>query len=326
MRYKQPPKHDLSRLKFDPEAKSKRWVKKVKTWLNSPMVAAAIGLVSNVVLTVLKFGVGFVFRSPSLIADGAHNAADVIASAATLGSMRVSKQPADEEHPYGHGKAEVIASGVVAVILFIIGLYMIYHSIVSLFEPAVEAHWLSFAAAVLSLVWKQVLYIYTIRIGRRENSKALIATAYDHLSDVYASLAAVIGIGAAIAGQLYSLPFAQYGDPLASIVVSLLIIKIAIDMGRESMGILMERNLPEEKIKEYSQIILNVPHVKRIDRIRAREHGHYTIVDVRVGLPGELSIQEGHDTARKIKQALMAHDEEIQEVLIHLNPWYDTDA
>ncbi|MFC7442205.1 cation diffusion facilitator family transporter [Laceyella putida] len=287
------------------------------------MVAAWIGLVSNIVLTIMKIGVGFAFRSPSLVADGAHNAADVIASGATLGSMRVSKQPADEDHPYGHGKAEVIASGIVAVILFIIGLYMIYHSIESLFEPAVKAHWLSFVAALFSLIWKQFLYVYTIRVGRETKSKGLIATAYDHLTDVYASLAAVIGIGAAIAGQSYHLPYTQYGDPVASIIVSLLILKISLHMGRESIDILMERNLPGEKINEYARIILSIPHVKRIDRIRAREHGHYTIVDVRVGLPGELTIQEGHDTARKIKQALMEVDGEIQEVLIHLNPWYE---
>lgn len=287
------------------------------------MVAAWISLVSNIVLTVMKISVGWVFRSPSLVADGTHNAADVIASGATLGSMRVSKQPADADHPYGHGKAEVIASGVVAIILFIIGLYMIYHSIESLFKPAVETHWISLAAALVSLIWKLILYLYTIRVGRKQRSKGLIATAFDHLTDVYASLAAVLGIGTAVAGQWYQLPYTEYGDPLASIVVSLLILKISVKMGRESIDILMERNLPEEKISEYTQIILSVPEVKRIDRIRAREHGHYTIVDVRVALPGELTIQAGHDTARKVKRALMKYDAEIQEVLIHVNPWYE---
>jgi divalent metal cation (Fe/Co/Zn/Cd) transporter len=86
----------------------------------------------------------------------------------------------------------------------------------------------------------------------------------------------------------------------------------------------MERNVPEEKLAQYEKLILNIPEVKRVDRIRAREHGHYILMDVRVSIPGELTVQEGHDITREIKQALMKHDEEIQEVLVHVNPWYET--
>ncbi|MBH8601414.1 cation diffusion facilitator family transporter [Thermoactinomyces sp. CICC 23799] len=294
---------------------------KLKSKLQTPMTAAWIGLVSNIALTILKLMVGFLFQSPSLIADGFHNLADIAASGATLGSMRISKMPADREHPYGHGKAEVIASGMVAIVLLLISLFMIYESVAALFGPFVEAHVLSLLAAVISLIWKQILYVYTIKIGKRVNSKGLIATAYDHLSDVYASLAAVVGIGLALWGQHQSVPFAEYGDPLASIVVSLLILRVAIHMGKEAVDILMERNIPEEELKIYRELILKVDGVKRIDQLRGREHGHYRLIDVRVGVPADLTVKEGHDIASRVKETLMNEFQEIQEVFVHVNPW-----
>nr|WP_232337292.1 cation diffusion facilitator family transporter [Thermoactinomyces sp. CICC 10523] len=290
------------------------------------MAVAWVSLVSNILLTLVKFMVGWLYRSPSLVADGAHNAADVVASAATLGSMRVSTMPADREHPYGHGKAEVIASGIVAVILFLAAIWMIYQSIEALFLPPPKAHAISLIAAVFSLLFKLVLYIYTIRIGRKVNSKGLIATAYDHLSDVYSSLAAAIGIGLALLGRQARIPYLEYGDPLASIVVSLLILKVAIHMGREAVDILMERNVAQEKLDQFAAIISAVPGVKRIDRIRAREHGHYILVDVRVGVPGEMTVQEGHDISRAIKKNVMERFDDVQEVLVHINPWYENES
>ncbi|MBA4543892.1 cation transporter [Thermoactinomyces daqus] len=294
--------------------------------MRSPMAVAWVSLVSNILLTLVKFMVGWLYRSPSLVADGAHNASDVVASAATLGSMRVSTMPADREHPYGHGKAEVIASGIVAVILFLAAIWMIYQSIEALFLPPPKAHAISLIATVFSLLFKLVLYIYTIRIGRKVNSKGLIATAYDHLSDVYSSLAAAIGIGLALLGRQARIPYLEYGDPLASIVVSLLILKVAIHMGREAVDILMERNVAQEKLDQFAAIISAVPGVKRIDRIRAREHGHYILVDVRVGVPGEMTVQEGHDISRAIKKNVMERFDDVQEVLVHINPWYENES
>ena len=160
---------------------------------NAPIIAVWISLISNIILTILKIVVGTIFQSPVLLADGYHNAGDVVASAAALTSMRISKRPADEDHPYGHGKAEVISSAIVAIILGLAAIYIAYESISAFFNEPEKASLIAFITAVISLVWKQVLYVYTIRIGKKANSKGLIATAYDHLADVYASLAAVIG-------------------------------------------------------------------------------------------------------------------------------------
>ncbi|MEC0212812.1 cation diffusion facilitator family transporter [Paenibacillus ehimensis] len=290
---------------------------------NASIAAVWISLISNIVLTLLKLTVGFLSGSQVLLADGVHNAGDVIATAAALSSMRISKRPADEDHPYGHGKAEVLGSAFVAVVLALAALFIGYHAAAALFEEPAEASVLALIAALVSLVWKQALYMYTIRIGRRTNSKGLIATAYDHLADVYASLAAVVGISLAMLGEAWSIPYLAYGDPLAGIIVSILVLKLAYSMGQEAFDVLMEKAVKPEKLGEYAALILTIPQVKRIDRLRAREHGHYILVDLRVSIPGELTVQEGHDISRQIKRAIMERHADVDEVLIHLNPWYE---
>lgn len=292
---------------------------------NKSMLAVWISLVSNVVLTVLKLVVGLLANSQVLIADGVHNAGDVIATMAALSSMRISKRPADEDHPYGHGKAEVLGSGIVAFILVLAAVYMGYHAVMAFFEEPGQASVIALIAAVVSLVWKQLLYVYTMRIGKQENSKGLIATAYDHLADVYASIAAVIGIALALVGDYSGIRILAYGDPAAGIIVSILVLKLAWHMAQEAMDILMEKTVSADKLNEYTALVQSVPEVKRIDRIRAREHGHYILVDMRVSVPGEFSIQQGHDISRTIKTAIMERHQEVGEVLIHLNPWYRTD-
>lgn len=286
------------------------------------LVAIWISLMSNIVLTILKIIVGILFNSPVLLADGFHNAGDVAASAAALTSMRISKRPADEDHPYGHGKAEVIGSGIVAIILGIAALYIAYESIMTFFEEPAKASVIALITAIVSLVWKQVLYIYTMRVGKKTNSKGLIATAYDHLADVYASLAAVVGIGLALIGDLYHIGFLSYGDPFAGVVVSVLVLRLAYEIGKESIDILMEKNVSHERLEEFAKLIRSFPEVKRIDRLRAREHGHYILVDVRVGVSGELTIQEGHDISSAIRNLILKEHDDVDEVLVHLNPWY----
>ncbi len=292
---------------------------------SASILAVWISLISNILLTILKLVVGVLFKSPVLVADGFHNAGDVIATGAALTSMRISKRPADDDHPYGHGKAEVISSAIVALILGLAALYIAFEAVMAFFEEPAKASLLALLTAFISLIWKQALYIYTIRLGKLTNSKGLIATAYDHLADVYASLAAVLGIGLALIGDLYNIHFLAYGDPFAGIIVSGLVLKLAYDIGKEALDVLMEKNLSQQRLDEFALLILTIPEVKRIDRLRAREHGHYILVDLRASVPGEMTIQEGHDVSRKIKQTIMEQHRDVDEVLIHLNPWYEDD-
>jgi len=292
---------------------------------SASMVAGWVSLVSNIVLTVLKIVVGTIFQSPVLLADGYHNAGDVIASGATLTSMRISKRPADEDHPYGHGKAEVISSSIVGIILMFAACYIAFESIKVFFHEPEKASIIALITAIISLVWKLVLYVYTMRMGKKTNSKGLIATAYDHLADVYASFAAVIGISLALYGEAKHIEILLYGDPIAGIIVTILVFKLAYGMLLEAGAILMEKSVSQEILDNFQGLLLTIPEVKRIDRLRARELGHYVLVDIRVGIPGNLTIQEGHDIIRKIKKTIMDKHPEVKEVLVHLNPWYENE-
>lgn len=290
------------------------------------VIAIWISLISNLFLTAIKIVVGFVFNSQVLIADGVHNAGDVIATVAALGSAKVAQKPADDDHPYGHGKSELIGSAMVAIIMAFAALFIAYHSVQSFFHAAVKASVIALIAAFISLIWKQWLYLYCMKLGKAMNSKSLQATAYDHLADVYASIAAVAGIGAALIGDRYHMDILSYGDAAAGIVVAYFVLRLSYHMGKEAVDVLMEKAVSSEKLQEYEKLVYSVPEVKRIDRIRAREFGRYIMIDVRIGIPAHLSIQEGHDVSRKIKKTIMTRHEDVEEVLIHLNPWYEQEA
>ncbi|MDB5085822.1 MAG: cation transporter [Bacilli bacterium] len=285
--------------------------------------AAWISVVSNLILTLLKLAVGTFAASQALIADGIHSAADVVASVVVLISMAVAGRPADEEHPYGHGKAEVIASLLVAGLLIGASIEIAITGIRSLGQPATAPALLSLGTAAFSLIAKQTLYVYTYRLGKRLNSQALLATAVDHRADVAASGAAVLGIGIAVLGLWTGKPVLYYGDPVAGIIVALLIIRLAYVTGREAIDTLLERNVSSALIASFEECIRSTPGVQRIDKIRARDLGHYIVVDIRIGVSGERSIQEGHDIASSIRETIMKRYQEVQEVLIHINPWYD---
>ncbi|ULL17219.1 cation transporter [Paenibacillus sp. H1-7] len=287
------------------------------------VIAIWISLISNLLLTGIKLIVGFLFNSQVLIADGVHNAGDVIATMAALGSAKVAQKPADDDHPYGHGKSELIGSAMVAIIMALAAIFIAYHSVESFFHPAAEASWIALIAALISLVWKQWLYVYCMRLGKETSSKSLEATALDHLADVYASIAAVIGIGGALIGDKFGIVFLSYGDAAAGLVVAFFVLKLTYHMGKEAVDVLMEKTVSPETIQEYERLVVSIHEVKRIDRIRARAFGQYVLIDVRVGVPAHLSVQEGHDVSRKIKKTIMEQHRDVEEVLIHLNPWYD---
>lgn len=283
---------------------------------------AWISVISNIILTIGKLVIGWFGNSDAVFADGIHSAADVFASVIVLLVIKVANKPADEEHPYGHGKAEIIVSGIVGLVLFIVSLYVVYEAIVGFFHPITTPNILAMWIAIISYGTKEYLYRYSMKIAKEQKSKAIEAIAYDHKADIVASIAAAIGVILSIVGDKMDIHFLLYGDKVASIIVAYLIFKIAREMLREAFDILLERNIDLEILTEYRQIIASFPQVRRIDRLRAREHGHYVLVDLRISIDYYKTIKEGHDLSREIKQKLMQKYDNIDEVLIHLNPYF----
>lgn len=283
---------------------------------------AWISVISNIILTVGKLFIGWYGNSDAVFADGIHSAADVFASVIVLLVIKIANKPADNEHPYGHGKAEVIVSGIVGILLFLVSIYVVYEGISGFFHEVETPSFLAMWVAIFSYITKIILYRSSLKVAKEHNSKAIEAIAFDHKADIVASIAAAIGVLLSIIGERFDIFFLLYGDKAASIFVAYLIFKISKEMLTEAFDILLERNIDAATLQEYINVVKEFQEVKRIDRIRAREHGHYVLVDLRISIDYFKTIKEGHDLAKLIKGRLMEKYDNIEEVLIHLNPYY----
>jgi cation diffusion facilitator family transporter len=286
---------------------------------------ARISVVSNVLLTVGKIIIGIAGNSDAVFADGIHSAADVFASFLVVLVIKIANKPADKEHPYGHGKAEVIGSGIIGILLLLVSIYVAYEGFSGFFHAVEEPSLIAMWVALFSFAAKVLLYRTSLNVAKQHHSKAIEAIAFDHKADIVASIAAALGVLSSIIGIQTGQHFLQYGDKAASIFVAYLIFKIAKEMLSEASDILMERNIDSETLKEYVSVVSSFPEVKRIDRMRAREHGHYVLVDLRISIDYFKTIKEGHDLSHSIKRKLMDRNDNIEEVLIHLNPFYPED-
>lgn len=281
---------------------------------------AVIGIIGNLVLAVLKWVIGVYSNSRALVADAVNSASDVAGSLAVFIGLRAAKQPPDEDHPYGHGKAESIAAIIVAVLLVLVGFEIGKSSFQAFFQPIEAPKMIALLAIIVSIAIKETMYRYTFSMGKKLNSDALIVTAYDHRSDVYSSLAALIGIGCAILGEKIEIGWLVYADPVAGLFVSILILKLAWKLGNESIHNALDHVLHEEDTVELRKVVESIPEVKKIDELHAREHGHYVIIDLKISVDPYMTVEEGHRVGKKVKQKLM-EESNVENVFVHINPY-----
>ncbi|WP_202080182.1 cation diffusion facilitator family transporter [Caldalkalibacillus salinus] len=284
-------------------------------------IAAWVGIIGNIALAVIKMIVGTIGNSRALVADAVHSASDVVGSLAVLVGLRAAKLPPDDDHPYGHGKAESIAAIVVAVILFVVGVQMAYGSVQMLFEPLTTSpSQIAIYVALLSIILKEAMFQYKYRLGKKIKSDALIVNAWEHRSDVYSSFAALIGIGGAVLGGYIGIPWMVYLDPIAGVVVSILVMTMAWKLGKESIHNTLDHVLHKEDAEELLHTAQQVAGVEYVDELFAREHGHYVIVDVKIAVDPTLTVEEGHTIGKNVKATLMEKHDHVYNVLIHVNP------
>ncbi|KAB2338991.1 cation transporter [Cytobacillus depressus] len=283
-----------------------------------------LGIIINIALAVVKWGIGVYAGSRALIADAVHSASDVAGSFAVYLGLKAAKQPPDEDHPYGHGKAESIAAIIVAVILLIVGFQIGKSSIASFFQPIAPPKTVAIVAVILSIIVKEALFRYKYKLGRELNSDALIVNAYEHRSDVYSSIAALAGIGAAIIGGKIGIEWLVYADPVAGLIVSLMVIKMAWSLGKESIHNTLDHVLHEEDTVELRKAVESVEEVKEINQLHAREHGHYVIIDLKISVDPNMTVEEGHHVGKKVKGKLLQIDN-VHNVFVHINPYNAND-
>lgn len=293
-----------------------------QTRFQQAQFAAMVGVFGNIVLAVIKGWFGMIANSKALMADAVHSASDVAGSLAVWIGLRAAKQPPDDDHPYGHGKAESIAAIIVAVLLFLVGIEIGMSSFSSLFQPIEPPKMIAVYVVILSIVVKEAMFRYKYALGKKIKSDAIIVNAYEHRSDVFSSIAALIGIGAAIAGQKIDIPLLIYADPIAGLFVSLLVLKMAWTLGTESIHHALDHVWHEEETVHLREAVLSFPEVKRIDSLYARQHGHYVVVDLKIAVSPHLTVLEGHEIGKKVKQKLLSFPQ-VRNVMVHVNPYHE---
>ncbi len=279
------------------------------------------GSACNVALLTFKFIAGTIGHSSAMIADAVHSLSDFITDLVVLVFVKISTKPQDDSHDYGHGKFETIATlfiGLALVaaatsILFAGGEKLLSWCKGNQLQPP---GWIALWAAILSVVIKEILYQYTAFRGRAVNSQALIANAWHHRSDALSSIGTTVGIGGAILlGQRWAVL-----DPLASIIVGALLVKVAVKLLKTSIGELTESSLPEETEHEIEKIINSLPGVYEPHNLRTRTIGNRTAIEAHVRMDGNMSLNEAHHLATQIEQKLKQRFGRQTHITIHMEP------
>lgn len=286
------------------------------------IIATWIGIIVNLLLTIVKAIGGVISGSKALIADALHSASDIVGSIVILFAVKIANKPPDKEHPYGHGKAENIASIIVALLLIIIGIEISITSIKVFFgETPTAPGKLAIFILAGSIIIKEALFHYKYHLGKKYRSTALISEAWHHRSDSFSSLAALVGVGLAILGEKINLPFLVYSDAVAGMIVSIIVIKVGYGLAKESANVVLEKVLNKEDSKVYEDVVLSVKGVKRVDTIFVRTHGSYFVIDIKVSVDPEITVKAGHQIAKHVKVSLLQTHKEIEDVLVHINPY-----
>jgi cation diffusion facilitator family transporter len=275
-----------------------------------------LGLVVNLILSALKIAAGTLGASQAVAADGFHSLSDCVTDIIVLIGVKYWSMPPDANHPYGHQRIETVVSIVVGLALAATAVGLGYNAVLSLFSPpGAPPDVIAFVAAIVSIVTKEVLYQYTIRSAQKIRSGALKANAWHHRSDAFSSIpvaVAVIGI--------WIFPQFQFMDGIAAIAVSLFILHTAWKIVRPNLGQLTDEAADKEIVIQIETVSREVAGVEDVHAIRSRFVGADVFVDLHIQVNASLTIGQGHDIAREVKQALKSSNDTISDVLVHIEP------
>lgn len=283
--------------------------------------ATWVGFFANLLLSVGKIAAGIVGRSGAMIADGIHSVSDFVTDLVVMIFVKVSAMPKDEDHDYGHGKFETLATIIIGLALFgvAVGIFWKNVNLVAVvangqsIEPP-EA--IAFAAAAISILVKEALYRYTRWVGEKVDSQVVVANAWHHRSDALSSIATLLGIGGAyFIGDKWCIL-----DPIAAIAVSVLIAKVAYDLIKPGIGEMLERSLPKEQEDEIEQIVLSNKHFSDVHNLKTRRIGSGIAIELHVRVPGNMTVSESHDATVDVERRLREHYGQRTQVILHVEP------
>ena len=281
------------------------------------MRAAQVGMLVNLILAIIKLIAGIVGHAYALVADAVESTADIFSSIVVYGGLRIAAQPADDDHPYGHGRAEALAGALVAVMLVAAAVGIAIEAVREIRTPHhVPKAW-TLAVLVGVIVIKQALASKVLRIGSEIGSTAVIADAKHHRSDVITSTAAFIGISIAVIGG----PGWEQADDWAALVASLVIAYNGVKMIRPAIDDLMDRVPEADVVQRIATAATSVPEVRAIEKLKVRKVGLQYAVDLHVQADSHMSLHDAHIVSGKVKGAIRAAMPAVDGVLIHMEPY-----
>lgn len=279
------------------------------------------GSIINILLLAFKFAAGILGHSAAMIADAIHSLTDFVTDAIVLVFVRLGSKPTDHDHDYGHGKYETLASAIIGVSLLVVGMMICYSGVTKTYhamcgEPLQQPGFIALAAAVASVVLKEWAYRFTVRVGRRCHSEAVVANAWHHRSDALSSVGTTVGIGGAIVlGEKWAVL-----DPLTAIVVSFFIMKAAWSVLSKAVDELTDGSLPKETEDEIESIVSEDNEVSVVHNLCTRRIGNRIAIEMHVRMPGETSLYVAHRHATEIEQRLKQRFGADTHISIHLEP------
>jgi cation diffusion facilitator family transporter len=281
------------------------------------------GFYVNLILSLGKILTGIFGRSAAMLADGIHSLSDFLTDLIVIIFIKISSKAKDEDHHYGHGKFETLATLLVSVMLIIVGVGILYKGIkdiiASINGTVLEApsYW-AIIAAVASIAVKEWLYRITVIIGKKIGSEAVIANAWHHRSDAFSSIGTLIGIsGAFFLGSKWRIL-----DPLASIVVSFFIVKVGYDLLKPALQELLERALPKDIEERIGEIISLTPGVIKFHNLKTRKSGNTYIIDVHIKVDPAITVVEAHDISTEVEKGLRENYGDTTQTSIHIEPYF----
>ena len=280
-----------------------------------------IGFFANLMLTAFKFVAGILGHSSAMIADAVHSVSDFATDLVVVGSLKVASKPSDQNHKYGHGKVETLATAFVGAVLLIVGAGILYSGSKKIYEyiqlgEIDSPGTIAFYAALASLIIKEIIYRYTLRKGKQINSSLVIANAWHHRSDAYSSLGTMAGIG----GAIFLGPRWTVLDPLAAIVVSVFIFKVSFKILRESLLELIETSLPRTIEQEILDIAGKTEGVFEPHSLKTRKIGSNIAIEIHIRVTKDLNVQKAHNITVALEKKYKSKYGEKTHISIHTEP------
>jgi len=282
---------------------------------NETRTVTLVGAVINFVLAIIKIIIGYVGHSHALITDGVHSLSDLASDGLVVFAAKKGSEEADADHPYGHGRIETAFTLALGLLLIFVSLGISIDAGRRLLEPALllRPDALALVVAVLSVLSKEALYHYTLRVARRTRSSLLRANAWHHRTDALSSVVVLVGVGGAMLGFAYL-------DALASVGVALMIAKIGWDLGWDAVRELVDTALEPERVAQIRRAIAQVDGVRDMHMLRTRRMGANALVDVHVQVDSRLSVSEGHQIGEYVRTKLVRDIDEVADVTVHIDP------